>query len=152
MYLEVYFILPGQSSVFTAEACVLFLALEQIEMEQQGNFLICTDSKSFLQAIESPKTEDPIVVNIIGKVDYLKKHGFLIVLCWILGHMGLAWNELADKAPKEALQLRMTECQISTSDVKPILILYISKKWQMEWDECVHNKLLYEVKPNLCEA
>lgn len=94
------------------------------------------------------KTEYPIIINIIEKVDSLKKQDFNIVFCWIPGNMGLAGNEQADKAAKEALQLEMTECKISASDIKPLLNLYIYNKWQMECNKCKNIKL-YKVNPIL---
>lgn len=59
-----------QSSVFTAEAWALLPVLKNIEKGQEQNFLIATDTKSCLQVLNSVKTDHPIIVNILSKVDF----------------------------------------------------------------------------------
>lgn len=133
--------LPNMCSIFTAEAQALLLSLEYIEHHNQQQSLICTDSRSCLQALEFLKTDHPLITRILEKVDHLTKLNLDIIFCWVPGHVGLTGNEKADNAAKGALDEEISECEIPVSDIKPVLSSYIMDKWQAEWDDCAGNKL-----------
>lgn len=115
---------------------------------QERDFLIASDSRSCLQALESLKTDHPIIVEILTKFDLLKKDNFNIIFCWVPSHIGLTGNERADTAARDALDLEISDCQIPPSDFKPVINLYITNKWQKEWDGNKNNKL-YEINPSI---
>lgn len=133
--------IPNLCSVFTAEARALLLSLEYIEEFKLQKSLICTDSRSCLQALEFVKTDHPLIVDILRKVAYLTKLNVDIIFCWVPGHVGLPGNEKADNAAREALNREIAECHIPVSDIAPVLCSYISDKWQADWTNCVGNKL-----------
>lgn len=139
--------IPDLCSIFTAEAQALLLSLEYIEKNNQLYSLICTDSKSCLQALEFLKTDHPFIIRILEKLEHLKNRDLNVVFCWIPGHVGLSSNEKADSAAKKALSEVVTKCQIPISDIKPVLNSYISYKWQIEWDKCPDNKLYKICQP-----
>ena len=78
--------IQDHSSIFTAEAHAILLALECIEHSNRKRFLIFTDSMSCLQALDHLKIDHPIIEEIICKLTSLKASGFEIYLCWLPGH------------------------------------------------------------------
>src|SRR5699024_10534350 len=88
---------------------------EKIHKVQQGppcatlrrtsNYVICTDSRSALQAIMKPshKTSCPgLTEEIHHQLFCLEQEGFKISFQWIPSHVGILGNEQADKAASEA--------------------------------------------------
>lgn len=69
--------------------------------------------------------------------------------CWVPGHVGLSGSEKADSAARQALNEEVTQCQVPTSDLKPIINSYITHKWQSDWDPRTRNKRneIYEMNP-----
>ena len=52
--------LPIESSIFTAEACAIDLALDIISKEKQRKFIIFSDSLSVQLSLNNKKTREPI--------------------------------------------------------------------------------------------
>ena len=73
--------LPDHSSIFTAEACGLFFALKIIQTLKFKNGIIFSDSKSCLDALNSLKTEHPVLVKIMTKLRILENTGYNIQFC-----------------------------------------------------------------------
>ena len=138
--------IQDHSSIFTAEARAILLALECIEHSNRKRFLIFTDSMSCLQALDHLKFDHPIIEEIISKLMSLKASGFDIHLCWLPGHVGILGNERADRAAKAARRTDMQPCLIPPSDFKPIIRKHITAMWQATWDESPLNKL-HEIAP-----
>ena len=53
--------LPSASSIFSAEASAIHLALTFVASSEKSKFMICSDSLSCLLAIESCKTKNPFI-------------------------------------------------------------------------------------------
>ena len=53
--------LPSASSIFSAEANAILLALKFVVSSDESKFMICSDSLSCLLAIESCKTQNPFI-------------------------------------------------------------------------------------------
>ena len=138
--------IQDHSSIFTAEARAILLALECIEHSNRKRFLIFTDSMSCLQALDHLKIDHPIIEEIISKLMSLKASGFDIHLCWLPGHVGILGNERADRAAKAARRTDMQPCLIPPSDFKPVIRKHITAIWQSTWDESPLNKL-HEIAP-----
>ena len=51
--------LPSASSIFNAEANAILLGLKFVASSEKSKFMICSDSLSYLLAIESCKTQKP---------------------------------------------------------------------------------------------
>ena len=133
--------IQDHSSIFTAEARAILLALEWIEHSNRKRVLIFTDSMSCLQALDHLKIDHPIIEEIISKLTSLKALGFDIHLCWLPGHVGIRGNERADRAAKTARRTDMQPCLIPPSDFKPIIRKHITAMWQNTWDESPLNKI-----------
>ena len=138
--------IQNHSSIFTAEARAILLALECIEHSNRKRFLIFTNSMSCLQALDHLKIDHPIIEHVICKLMSLKASGFDIHLCWLPGHVGILGNERADRAAKAARRTNMQPCLIPPSDFKPIIRKHITAMWQATWDESPLNKL-HEIAP-----
>ena len=69
---------------------------------------------------------------------------------WVPGHVGIQGNEAADRAAKEALDVKPTADLMPFSDLKPLTAKYVYQVWQKEWDETVlvSNKF-HEILPKL---
>ena len=68
-----------------------------------------------------------------------------VILCWLLSHMGISGNEMADSVAKAALQKDVSEsCLISYT--YQYIGQYVCDLWQSEWDTDVSNKL-HAIKP-----
>jgi hypothetical protein len=53
--------LPSVSSIFSADANAMLLALKFVASSEKSKFIICSDSLSCLLAIESCKTQIPFI-------------------------------------------------------------------------------------------
>ena len=67
--------LPNHGSIFTAEACGLFIALKIIQTSEVKNAIIFSNSKSCLEALNSLKTDHPVLVKIMTKLRILENTG-----------------------------------------------------------------------------
>ncbi len=63
--------LPDKSSIFTAEMYALLIAFQQIEKSSKKHFIIFSDSKSALQALQSKDWANPLILQL------LEQHHFL---------------------------------------------------------------------------
>ena len=130
--------IQDHSSIFTAEARAILLALECMEHFNRKRFLIFTDSMSCLQALDHLKIDHPIIKEIISKLTSLKASGFDIHLCWLPGHVGIRGNERADRAAKTARRTNMQPCLIPPMDFKSIIRKHITAMWQNTWQKSHH--------------
>ena len=133
--------IPDDSSIFTAEAKAVDLALDFISTCYANNkFIIFSDSLSVLKAMNHKLLE--------------KCHELLaykeIVLCWIPSHIGIQGNEMVDKQAKTSLSLEPTSFKIPFSNFKPSINKYILEEWQTSWNNSIGNKLL-DIKPTIGE-
>ena len=94
--------LLDQSSIFTAEAYAILVAVKEISSQQRGNYVIFTDSQSILQALENFNSTHPIVIEILEWSYLVEAHGSNISFCWSPGHIGIVGNEKADALAKTA--------------------------------------------------
>ena len=69
---------------------------------------------------------------------------------WVLRHVGIQGNEAADRAAKEALDVKPTADLMPFSDLKPLTAKYVYQVLQKEWDETVlvSNKF-HKILPKL---
>ena len=142
--------LPDRSSVFTAELRAISLALDIVWNSTHNKFVIFSDSKSCLQAIQNKDWKTPAVQKVLQQYDNCyKEKDKVVVFCWIPSHIGIKGNEKADKAAKEALNINVcTSDRMHYSDLKPSIDQHIRDTWQLQWDQQVYNKL-HGIQPTL---
>ena len=111
-----------------------------IANHKASKFIIYTDSKSVLLALQNRDTSSPLITKLLNKLNSLSKNNN-IIFTWIPSHIGIQGNEKADKAAKKALQIDMCKSKIPYTDLKPTIKKFISDKWQKSWDNQTQNKL-----------
>ena len=73
--------LPDPSSIFTAECFAILTALKEIASCPRQDYVICSDSRSALQAIEHFNTTQPVVVEILEWVYLVRSRGRHVSFC-----------------------------------------------------------------------
>ena len=138
--------LPDNSSIFTAEAKAIDIALYHIRDQPEKQFIIYSDSLSVLKSLKDLHHRNPLIQQILKKYYYLSASKE-IVFCWLPSHVNIRGNELADSEAKSALSLVITNFKIPQSDFKSNICQYINNKCQSVWETQTYNKL-NEIKPN----
>ena len=107
--------IPGDSSIFTAEAKAVDLALDFIRTCNTYNkFILFSDSHSVLKAMNHSSSKSPQIQEILEKCRELLANKE-IVLCWIPSHIGIPGNEMADQQATMSLSLKPTSVKITFS-------------------------------------
>ncbi|MCG8078476.1 MAG: reverse transcriptase-like protein, partial [Candidatus Thiodiazotropha taylori] len=132
--------LPDGSSIFTAEAKAIDLALEFVSTSKIQKTIIFSDSLSVLKALDHSSSKNPQIQKLIEKHHEISKTK-QILFCWLPSHIGIRGNEYADKKAKESLNLDPTIFKIPFNNFKPFINKYILSKWQVSWDREIYNKL-----------
>ena len=142
--------IPDDSSIFTAEAKAIDLALDFISTCDANNkFIIFSDSLSVLKAMNHTSSKNPQIQKLLEKCHVLFAYKE-IVLCWIPSHIGIQGNEMVDKQAKASLSLEPTSFKISFSNFNPSINKYSFEEWQTSWNNSIGNKLL-DIKPTIGE-
>ena len=139
--------LPDNSTVFSAELTAIKQALKYIKTSKHETFMILSDSLSSLQAIDNEKWDNPIIQSILElNQQIFDETDKFVDYCWIPGHTGIKGNEEADKAAKEALELKISDNYVPHKDFKEEVDKYFIDTWQNIWSEQKDNKL-FQIQP-----
>jgi ribonuclease HI len=133
--------LSNYSSIYTAEARAIEMAIDHAIKSNKEHFIVYSDSKSVLQGILQTKPRNPRVTRIVEKLQYARFKGKKIVFCWIPSHIGIRGNEEADMAAKETLGYQTASSITVASDMRRRINEVLNNSWQSEWDLLVNNKL-----------
>ena len=138
--------IPDGSSIFTAEAKAIDIALDLIaDCKTSNKFIIFSDSLSVLKSLDHTSSKNPQIQKLLEKHHELSELNE-IVYCWIPSHIGIAGNESVDQKAKDSLNLHPTNFSIPYANFKSFINKYILNKWQILWNNSVGNKL-FEIKP-----
>ena len=107
--------LPDNSSIFTAEAKAIDIAMYYIRDQPEKQFIIYSDSLSVLRSLKNLDHRNPLIQQIFRKYNYLSAFKE-IVFCWLPSHTNIRGNELADLEAKSALSLSITNLKIPHSE------------------------------------
>ena len=136
--------IKNNSSIFTAELHAIKRALDHIRISPRLNnkFVIFSDSKSALESIDNQESRNPLVVDILDYLQYLKSKGKIIKFCWIPSHVGIIGNERADAEARTGLTLdEPVYLKLPHQDYIPVVKSYIMNKWQQKWNQTKDDRL-----------
>lgn len=129
-------ILHSICSVFTAETTAVLEAVIYAKMNK-GKFVICTDSQSCINAVESPSNTQNAIVNIRNILLHCPNK---IKLMWIPGHVGISGNEHADAAAKNiAITPSLMYDSVSKQDIRAEATRLRLKSLIDDWGMYVHH-------------
>ena len=131
--------LPRESSIFTAEARAIDLALNIISKNKHKKFIIFSDSLSVLLSLGNKKFQNPLI-KLLSRLDSMSNRKEIIT-CWTPNHIRVRWNERADSAAKSVLDLTPDKSRIPYTDLKPTINKFLHTKWQQQSSNSIHNKL-----------
>ena len=137
-------------SIFSAELRALEMALQHIDSTQHQNYMVCSDSKSSLQALQDLWTNNPLVRRIIELNSQIHNKRKNVIFLWLPSHVGIRGNEAADQAAKDALTSAVSVAGLPASDWKPKAQQHIQNTRAAHWEEIQNNKLK-EIVPDLRE-
>ena len=141
------FKLPGYCSVFTAEAIAVLRALEYIELNSLRHTVICTDSLSVVNAVNSASSVHPTMIDILERVHRLISSAYDLCLLWIPGHCNITGNEVADAEAKLAIaSLETEQIQVHYKEHLPFLRNALSDRFDQLWAAYRPNTTLKAVK------
>ena len=89
--------IPDGSSVFTAEAKAIDLALDFVNTcTYTDKFIIFSDSLSVIQALNHTSSKNSQIQHLLLKHHEISSSK-TVIYCWIASHIGIYGNEKVDK-------------------------------------------------------
>lgn len=141
------FKLPDHCSIYTAEFIAIKEALLHISKRARNNYIIYSDSQSVLTSLRSYHIDHPLAIAVLDLHRRLLHRGFNILFCWVPSHVGIAGNEIVDKAAKNSHNV--LNHPIPYSDLKWAIKQSIFNSWNEDWNNMIDNKL-HMIKPTIC--
>ena len=137
--------LPNKTSIFSAEATAIWTAVKICISKTLTPATICSDSKSVLQAISNPDTDNWIVSDI---QKFLSESNLDIIIVWVPGHAGILGNDKADALAKKSLELNDPfPMKFAISNAKSILAESLKNRRQELWTQA--STPMLAIKPRL---
>ena len=130
--------LPDHSSIFSAEAIALNIALCSIQNNINKKFIVFSDSMSVLQTLKQPDHPNPLIQQFFRKYVSLCRSK-TIIFCRIPSHINLKGNEMADQEAKDALNMDIANIRIPFTDKKQQINEFIMSECQTKWQQCFNN-------------
>jgi len=125
--------LPDESSIVTAEAYAITMALNHIASRPPNNSVIFTDSLVNLKKLENRITNDCWARRTIHLLDKMRRSGQIVNFCWVPSHVGIPGNERADEEAKTAATGVKTLIPIPYSDYQTTAAVAVDEHWEREW-------------------
>jgi len=136
--------MPTEASIFSAEIEAINLAVNLIRENNDGKFLVASDSISVLQSLKSSQCINPTLRKVKHNVHEMEQTGKTIEFMWVPGHVGITGNERADQAAKVASHRPEQHVSICYTDFHPIIFTACVDKWKPRWED-KHQKI-FEIK------
>ena len=157
MALQLQFRLGTSCSNNQAEQLAIVKALEAIETidipeSSPRTIHIFTDSRITIDLLKNTNDHSYLIEEIRKRLSTLDRADWTIGISWVKAHVGIYGNELADRLAKAAT--RNSDIAVSYNRI-PTRTLYrelkeaVTKKWQMDWDNCTKAAITKEFFPNV---
>jgi ribonuclease HI len=133
-------------SIFTAELIAILMSLHYIQTNGPNrNWVILSDSKSVLDSlhIDGTSSREDLIRAAVSELSKLKKNEINVSLQWIPSHVGIAGNEIVDRAAKEAARGRgalRLDLPLSLNDVKSRLRQEAWADWGRSFREITSSR------------
>ncbi|GFW94546.1 uncharacterized protein TNCV_3904561 [Trichonephila clavipes] len=130
------FRIRDECTVFVAELLCLNFAVKWITEQHSviSEYLICTDSISFLDSLKCISSSNNIIVEIQKQLKSLKDKNISIDFAFVRGHTGILGNERADWLAKAATKRKIDiDVNIPKSFYKRITKERMVKSWNQEY-------------------
>jgi len=134
--------LPNNSSIFSAEARGILLALDMTHLSTKSAPV------PFWLSFVPAKSPNRDFSRLLCHVHGIISDGSSVVFMWVPGHVGLAGNLAADSAAKDALLLPVSSLTVPHSDYKSLIRIQALRQWQLRWNSETENKL-HSIEPRV---
>ena len=142
--------LPDGTSIFSAELHAIFLALNYIHTQRHRQAVICSDSRSALQALLGTDFFSPLLTLVINKHQELRHAGVQIQFLWVPGHSKIDGNEKVDRVAKDALTMAVvTETPIEFTSIRSSIRVAVLADWQSKWTNTAPETQMKCIKPKI---
>ena len=139
--------ISNEASIFTAELLGILHALKKVYQIKQKSFVIVSDSRSALMAIERFNSSHSIVIEIQEWYHLIVMQQKLVKFCWVPSHVGVAMNETADNKAKMAINERqISNRTLPYSDYFTVIDKAIRNDWQRKWNNETQTNKLRQIK------
>ena len=93
---------PNNTSIFSAEAYTINIALDHISESRNNKFIIFSHLLSMLESLKNRKFDNPLIIKILCKLENLSN---IVSICWVPSHTGISGNDQADKTTRSTLNI-----------------------------------------------
>ena len=122
--------LPNDTSIFSAEACAINMALDLISESRNNKFIIFSDPLLALESLKDKKFDHSLIIRILCKLKNLSNDND-IQICWVPSHTGISGNDQADKTARSTINLTTEKIfKIPHTDFKMKINKYILQQRQ----------------------
>ena len=149
-------------SIFSCELYAILFAIYRIlELNIAiSNIVICVDSKSVLQTLQSwdCRARSDLVFEIKHLIHILQTRNTLITFLWIPSHCNIFWNDKVDELAKQGAKghqtaSRNSECILSYNELKSKTKFFFKQKYPQIQSSILHlprksSKLLLRLRLN----
>lgn len=136
---EVAIRLPQYASVFTAELVAIHEAILHAVAHHHDSIVICTDSRSSIQALQAFNPTNHLVQTIQHLLFTSHYH---ITLCWTPSHISIVGNERADTLARGVITHdHIVPRSLPYQDGKTAIKFVLTSRWRNQWRALQGNKL-----------